>query len=488
MTISAAQEAEVRRLHYVEHWKRGTIAQQLGLHFDTVERVLTRPGPRPGSVRPQARVLEPYQPFVCETLEQFPKLVATRLYDMLRERGYTGSLRTLRHFVQRVRPVPKTEAFLRVETLPGEQAQVDWGYVGKLQVPGGERALWVFVLVLAHSRVMWAEFVLSLDVHSLRRSLVRAAVALGGLPRQWLFDNPKTIVLERCGDAVRFHPELLDLAARLHVQPKLCGVRKPHHKGKVERAIRFLRERFLAARTIHSVEHGNAHLQDFLLHIANARPHPRWPERTVAEVGEEERPRLLALPLDLPSTDGVVPLRVDKTAFVALDTNRYSVPSVYAQQTLTLVADVVEVRVLKGDERVARHPRCWGRHQVLELPEHRAALLADKRAAHDLKGRDRLRAELIGIDALLQRWADAGRNLGSMVARTIHLLNAYGAPVLRSAVEEMNARGTHDPGALASLCEQQRRQRREPPPRPLALGDHVVDRDVVPHDLGGYDE
>ena len=106
----------------------------------------------------------------------------------------------------------------------------------------------------------------------------------------------------------------------------------------------------------------------------------------------------------------------------------------------------------------------------------------------DLKGRDRLRAEVPDIEPLFERWVDAGRNLGSMVARTIALLDGYGAPVLRDAITDMLARGTHDPGAMAILCEQRRRRRGDRPPRIVALGDHVRERDVVPHDLGDYDE
>jgi transposase len=488
MTIDLKVEAEIRRLYYAEHWKRGTIASELGVHFDTVARVLGGVGPKAGSPRPDARVLEPYVPFVDETLQRHPRLVATRIQDMLVERGYTGSLRTLRRYVQSARPTPKSEAFLRVETLPGEQAQVDWAHVGALTILGSTRPLWAFVMVLAYSRAMWAELVLDMGIESLRRSLVRASAFFGGSPRQWLFDNAKTVVVERSGDAVRFHPTLLDLSARMHVQPLLCGVRKPHEKGKVERSIRFLKERFFAARTFHSVSHGNAQLLDFFDKIAHQRPHPRWPERRVIDVFEEEKPRLLSLPSPLPETDTVVPIAVDKSAFVRLDTNRYSVPSTYARRTLMLVADDDVVRLLDGDAEMARHARCWGRHQTLELREHRAALIEEKRKAKDLKGRDRLRAEVPDIARLLEHWVDAGRNIGSMVGFTIKLLDAYGARILRAVVADMLQRGIHDRGAMAILCEQRRRRRAGPAPLALHLGEHVVERDVVPHDLGGYDE
>jgi transposase len=488
MTVDLKVEAEIRRLYFAEHWKRGTIASELGVHFDTVARVLGSFGPKAGSPRPEARVLEPYIPFVDETLARHPRLVSTRILDMLVERGYTGSLRSLRRYVRGARPTPKSEVFLRVETLPGEQAQVDWAHVGALTILGSSRPLWAFVIVLAYSRAMWAELVLDMGIESLRRSLVRASAFFGGSPRQWLFDNAKTIVVERSGDAVRFHPALLDLSARMHVQPALCGVRKPHEKGKVERAIRYLKDRFFAARSFHSAAHGNAQLLEFFAHVAHQRPHPRWPERTVIDVFQEERPRLLSLPSPLPETDTVTPIGVDKSAFVKLDTNRYSVPGRYERASLTLVADDVTVRLLDGADEVARHPRCWGRHQTLELREHRAAILEDKRKARDLKGRDRLRVEVPEIEKLLERWVDAGRNIGSMIGFTINLLNAYGPAILREVVADMLRRGIHDRGAMAILCEQKRRRHDGPAPLAIQLGEHVVERDVIPHDLGGYDE
>ncbi len=488
MTITPDIEAEIRRLYFAEHWRRGTIATQLGLHGDVVKRVVGPTGRGAKASGEPMMILDPFVVVIAETLERYPRLRATRLYDMLVGRGYKGSIRTLRRYVATVRPLPKSEVFLRVEPLIAEQAQIDWAHVGYLQFPGGRRALWVFILVLSYSRAMWGEFVLDLSVHSLRRSLLRASRYMGGSPRQWLFDNPKTVVLERHGDAVRFHPALLELAGAMHVQPRLCAVRKPQQKGRVERAVRFLRERFLAARTIHSVEHGNVQLLDFIERIAHPRPHPRWPDRTVANLFEEERHRLLALPDVLPGSDLVHPVVADKTAFVQFDTNSYSVAPQHARTTLTLVASDVDVRLRDGSVPVAHHERSWGRHQRIEAPEHRAELLAQKRQGRDLKGRDRLQAEVAGIDALFAAWVQAGRNIGSMTARTLQLLNLYGADVMSAAVAEVTARGSHDPGALAVVCDQHRQALHRSVPVPVVFGDHVKDRDVIPHDLGGYDD
>ena len=235
MTVSLETAGEIRRLYFAEHWKRGTIATQLGVHIDVVKRVLGRLGPKVGTPRPSSRLLGPYRPFIDETLQQYPRLVSTRLFDMLRERGYRGSLRTLRRYARTARPRPR-RAYLDIETLAGEVGEVDWGHVGQLAVPGGHRPLWVFVLQLSYSRAVFAELVVSLDAASLRRSLLRAAAYFGGCPRAWLFDNAKTVVVERRGHLVRFHRGLVELAAELHVESRMPPASTPSSTGSLSTA------------------------------------------------------------------------------------------------------------------------------------------------------------------------------------------------------------------------------------------------------------
>jgi transposase len=487
MTVSIETEAEIRRLFHAEHWPVGTIASQLAVHEDVVRRVLglldrARPVPRP---RP--RLVDPYVTVIAETLARYPRLRSTRLWDMLRARGYTGSARSLRTHVALVRPRPRHEAYLRTDPLIAEQAQVDWAYVGEVKVSGGARPLWLFVMVLAWSRALWGEFVLDLGVHSLLRSLVRAASHFGGTCRQWLFDNPKTVVLERHGDAIRFHPMLLELAGQLHVQPRVCAPRKANQKGRVERAIRYLRDRFLAGQSIVGVEQGNRVLDTFRQDTADLRPHPTQHGRTVYDCFLDEQKQLLPLPPALPATDQIISVRVDKTASIRFDRNVYSVPARYVQRTLTLATDDRIIRLLDGDALVARHVRCWGRRQIIELREHREEILSQKRGAKEAKGRDRLRAAVPDIDTLYTRWVDDGRNVGSMTARTLKLLDLYGEVQLAGAVIEILARGISDPGAIAQVCEQRRRAAFRPVPLDVPLGDHIPDRDVIPHDLETYD-
>jgi transposase len=488
MTVPKEVEQEIRRLAEVEKWKIGTIVSQLGVHEDVVKRVLgLLPKKKRKKPKPRRRKVDGYVDFIAQTLQQYPRLTATRLFDMIETRGYGGSVRTLRDYVATVRPKPKREAFVRLEPICGEQAQVDWAHVGKVSVAGGERTLWLFVMLLAWSRAVWAEFVLDTTVHSLLRSLVRANAYFGGSCRQWLFDNAKSIVLERYGDAVRFHPLLLDLAGRYHAQLRVCAPYKANQKGGVERAIRFFRSRFLAGRTIVSREQGNREVRAFIDDIANKRPHPTWRDRTVADCLADERQRLLALPAVQPSCEQVVPVAVDKTASVRFDRNIYSVPSKYVCQTLTLAADDEQLRLLDRQQQVACHQRSWGRRQSITDPEHRAELLQHKRAAARGAGRGRLQQAVPAIAQLFERWVDAGRNVGNMTAQTLKLLDLYGAELLAEAVDAAIERGTSDPGALAQICEQHRCKQRMPVPIDIELGEHVPDREVIPHDLERYD-
>ena len=485
MTVAAERAAEIRRLYFAEHWKIGTISKQLGVHEDVVRRLTGLLSER--RVRPAPTfVCGPYAAFIEETLAKYPTLRATRLHDMLKARGFAGSVRSLRLHVARVRPTPKTQAFLRIESLVAEQGQADWMHVGRMNVGTHERDLWCFVLVLAWSRAMFAELVFDLTAASLCRSLVRASAALGGSPREWLFDNPKTVVLERSGQAIRYHPMLVDLAGKMNVQPRLCGVRRPQSKGKVERANRYLQDRFFAGREITRLEDGNRELRAFVADIAHARPHPRFEHRTVAECLAEEQRLLLPVPNPPPATDLVLPIRVDKTAFVQFDCNRYSVPWERAGQTLTLVANDLELRVVDGDLEIASHLRRWGKREVVESLDHRKGL-AKQRHAVESKCRDLLRSQVPRVDALAEAWVLAGRNAGNCTARTVRLFELYGSDILSRAVDTLLTRGTSDLGALAHVCEQLRRERQRPVPIDVHVPSHAKDRDVIPHDLEGYD-
>ncbi len=183
MAISKELEAQILRYFHVEKWLVGTIARQLGIHHDTVDRVLPQAGlpkvDRPGRLS----MLDDYLPFVMQTLEKYPKLTASRLYAMVRERGYSGGPDHFRHQVAIYRPRPLPEAFQRLKTLPGEQGQVDWGHFGKITIGKAQHQLMAFVMVLSYSRRIFVQFYLNAQMANFLRGHVAAFDAWGGIPK-----------------------------------------------------------------------------------------------------------------------------------------------------------------------------------------------------------------------------------------------------------------------------------------------------------------
>ena len=285
MAIDDELKAQILRYHFVEHWRVGTIASQLGVHHSTVERVLGEAGVERERQRPRRpSKLDSYMAFITETLERFPTLTAARLFDMVKARGYTGAPDHFRHRIAQLRPRRPREAYLRLRTLAGEQAQVDWAHFGKLTIGRAERPLMAFVLVLSYSRYPFVRFYLGASLANLIRGHVEAFSVLGGTAKVLLYDNMKSVVLERRGDAIRFHPTLLELAAHYRFEPRPVAPARGNEKGRVERLIRFVRGSFFQARRFRDLDDLNDQADEWCQSRAAERPCPEDPQRAVADV------------------------------------------------------------------------------------------------------------------------------------------------------------------------------------------------------------
>jgi transposase len=488
--IALLQRAEIRRLFYAEHWPIGTIADALGVHHETVQRALNRArglhlGPQ---IRPSG--LDPYKAVIATTLEQYPRLRATRLYAMLRERGYPGSAVQVRRYVRTVRPAARAEAFFRLDTLAGEQGQVDWGNFGAIQIGAARRILSCFVLVLSWSRAVYARFALDQTLESFLRGHVEAFAALGGVPRILLYDNLKSVVLERFGEHIRFHPRLLELAGHYHFAPQPCAVARGNEKGRVERMIQYLRHAFFAARRFTTLDDLNAQLAQWIAETAHQRPVPGDPTgRRVAEALDEERPRLLPLPAHPFPCALVRGVSSGKTPYLRFDSNDYSIPHTLIRRPLTLVASEHQVRILDGTTEVACHARTYDRGQRIEAEAHLADLTAAKRRAQDLRGRDRLRQACPHAAAFLDALARRGERLAHHTTLLLRLLDEYDAGELDAALADAVTRDALSAWAIAHRLDQRARARRTPPAVPPFLPTDPRARDVrvTPHRLADYD-
>jgi transposase len=465
--ISKELEAKILRLYHVEHWRVGTIANQLGIHHSTVRRALERGGAeRIPPKRPS--MIEPYLPFILNTLEKYPKLRASRLYEMVCDRGYRGGPDHFRHMVARHRPRKPAEAYLKLRTFPAEQAQVDWAHFGTLFV----------------------RFFLDQRLANFLRGHVAAFGWFGGCVRVILYDNLKSAVLERRNDAIRFHPELLEIAAHYRFEPRPVAPARGSDKGRVERAIQYLRHSFFAARPWRDIDDLNAQVERWCAEQAAARPWPDDRSQTVRQAFEQERSSLVALPAEPYLTEECVKVGVGKQPYVRFDGNDYTVPHTCVRRQLVVRADLERVRILDGLEVVATHDRSFDAGACIEDPQHIAALVQDKRKARQGRATDRLARAAPSSQQLLVQLAERGENLGAATTALVRLLDRYGAGELELAITEALEQGVCHPHAVRHVLERRRRERDQPPPVPVELPDDPRVRDLVvrPHPLDGYDK
>src|SRR5690554_2828012 len=412
--VTPELEAEILRLHIAEKWPVGTIAVQLQLHHSSVRRVLQRAGLPIPQLNPRPSRVDPYLPFLRETLAKYPKLTATRLHAMVHERGYRGAESRFRAIVRELRPRPIAEPFARLTMLPGEQAQVDWAHFGTVPVDGAVRRLLGFVMTLSYSRRVFLRFFFDARMASFLRGHVDAFEYFGGVPRTLLYDNLKSAVVERYGDAIRFNPTLLALAKHYHFGPRAAAPARGNEKGRVERSIRYIRDSFFAARDWVDLETLNAEAQHWCEQVADRRPWPDRRDRTVADAFADERESLLSLPADRFPAEERVAVRVGKTPYVRFDGNDYSVPPEHVRTELIVLASVERVRIAVGHELVAEHLRSYAKGKRIEAQAHVDALVELKRGAREKRGMGRLHAAAPRSEALLRRASERGLNLGSI--------------------------------------------------------------------------
>lgn len=259
------------------------ISRSLGVSRNTVRRYLRegevaavrKPGPK------RAEKLDPYKSYIAERMKAAaPDVIpAAVLLREVQARGYDGGYTRLKEFVRGLRPVAKADPVVRFETDPGQQMQADWATVGR----GGDK-LSVFIGTLGWSRASYVEFCDNEQLETLLGVHENAFSSFAGVPREVLYDNMKTVVLERNAygrDMHRFHPTFLDYAKHTGFLPRLCRPYRAKTKGKVERFIGYLKRSFWVPFLASCRQAGlqpdkhaaNAAVAIWLRDVANARIH-----------------------------------------------------------------------------------------------------------------------------------------------------------------------------------------------------------------------
>ena len=356
------------------------IARQTGLDRKTVRRYVERglepPAYRPRAARPNK--LSPFQAYLGDRVAAFPELTASRLHRELGDLGYEGGYTGVKDFLRSIRPRSAAGFEVRFETPPGRQAQVDFAHFRTVftDEPGVERVIWLFSLVLGHSRMLWGRFVTHQDLQTVLRCHAAAFEALGGAPAEILYDRMKTVFDREVPQGnplaghIVYNRTLIEFARHYGYLPKACKAYRAKTKGKVERPFRYIREDFFLGRSFRNRDDLNSQFRQWLDQVANVRVHATT-HQVVIEHFAEERPSLQPLPAGPFQAVLRLERRITKDGMVSVDGNLYSVPDTTRRRPVEVHSTANEVRILEQGAVIAVHPVMDGRGQRRITAGHR---------------------------------------------------------------------------------------------------------------------
>lgn len=351
------------------------IARQAGLDRKTVRKYLDSglEAPQYTPRDPRPRLIDPYAGYLRERVEQYPDLSGKRLLREIRDLGYKGGYTAVKEVLRDARP-PKRLAFeRRFETPPGHQAQVDFAefVVEFTDEPGVIRKVWLFSMVLGHSRWLWGRFCASQNLQTVMRCHIAAFDATGGVTCEILYDRMKTAVIgESIDGVITYNASLVALLAHYGSAPRACQPYRAKTKGKVERPFRYIRQDFFLGRTFRDLEDLNVQFDHWRATIANPRVHATT-NRVIDEAFAEEKAALIALPAKPYDAVLTVERRVSHEGMVSVGGNLYSVPDTTKKRRVEVQNHPFEVRIFEDGVLLAAHPVLEGKNRRRVDPTHR---------------------------------------------------------------------------------------------------------------------
>ena len=363
------------------------IARQLGIDRKTVRVHIAKGLAEPGykARPPRPRRIDPFAPYLRERIASFPTLTGRRLLRELRERGYEGGYSAVTDTLRELRPKRPPAFEVRYETPPGEQAQVDFARfeIEFTDEPGAKRIVWLFSMVLGYSRLIWARFVIHQDLQSVLRCHIAALEAIGGAPREILYDRMKTAVVgEDESGLVVYNRGLADLARHYGFQPRACRPYRAKTKGKVERPFRYIREDFFLGGVFRNLDDLNRQLRQWLDLVANPRVHATT-HRVVSEAFAEEKASLRPLPAAPYRAVLRLERRASHEGMLSIGGNLYSVPDTTRRRVFDVHVLADAICIFEEGALVATHVPLEGRGQKQLDPSHRKTAAFRRRRAND---------------------------------------------------------------------------------------------------------
>lgn len=461
---------QIKHLYEVEKLSIRQIAQKLRRARKTVARVIHHEQVMrnyPDSI------LRPYERLIDQWYQEYPFLKASQVYERLKPYGFKGSYGTVSVWTQRYRK-KKRQAYHELTFLPGEEAQIDWIE---------ERLLWGaafgFGMILAYSRYLYVRFYPRQSLEFFLDGHICAYQEMGGVAHRHRYDNIKTVVIERSPE-LKFNAQFLDFARHFGFSIHLCNPYRANEKGRIERALRDLWD-FLRINTFEDLKDLNRKVSLWRTE-RNKRIHRSTQKAPIEALKEEKLKALPGIPY---RPYRVVVASISKTGFVEFETNRYSVPSSYAERACKIFAYPDPLEVMVKGNRIAFHRRRFGRKEKIEDPTHRETLL---RMTPQFKSQ-RIYQLINHMDPalhhFLQEAEHEAQNPLKIAYEFFKLLKHVSKTMLLSAVREANRMGTFNIRYVQSLLQLPQPQ----PPNPLFPQESkLLDIDCERRNLKDYDE
>jgi transposase len=439
MTLLAPEkQAEILTRYFAEKKSIRSIALEMGVDRKTIKRVVARRSVIMARKFPGRKSqLDPYHEFIECLLQREPRIMATVIFARLRERGYLGGYSIVRNFVRKIRSqlARPREGFLRLEFLPGEVAQVDWGEFG--DVFGDGIKIHCFAMVLAYSRMIYIEFTRAEKFEDFIRGHENAFRFFCGAPRECWYDNLTSAVADRMGGLVRFNSRFMAYMGHHGIRPHACNVARGNEKGRVEDLIKYIRMNFWPGRKFKDFEDLTAQAIIWRNQTANSREH-RSTRRVVRILFDtEEKDKLLALHPVPYDTDEIFSRHVTPDFHIQYEANRYSVPWTLVGMTVTVRVNNYELKIYYHEKFICSHQRCYRKNQVITNDSHRVGLLERKpgcsRDSWQLSFIKNLGPKMAEYVELVKQ---GPRSLKNELNRLVGLVTIYGEDATRQACEE----------------------------------------------------
>jgi hypothetical protein len=374
-----------------------------------------------------------------------------------------------------------------LEFAAGDCAQVDWGSYGFITVGSTRRRLSFFVMVLCYSRMIYLEFTLSEGMEQFLSCHRHALEFFGGSPAKIIIDNLKTGVLEHpLGMEACFHPRYLDFAAHYGFTPVACQVRKANEKGRVENGVGYVKKNFLNGLEIPPFSALNPAARQWMDTVANVRLHGETHCKPLERFAQE-KPLLRPLPALAYDCAVIRPTGANGCCRVVLDTNRYTVPYLYASQKLTLKIYPDQLFLYHHEKLIATHTRSYERRQDIRNPDHIQELLVHRHRAREQTFLQAFLSLGAQADLYARKLQEQRLNAPHHIQKIVALSQLYGPDKVARALSDALTFEAYGCEYIANILEQRERQTPVPSPLHLTHRQDLLDLDLPPADLNLYD-